>query len=169
MTLLRQYTTLLTLNYIKSHYSVTSSKPLILYLMLFYFKSFTFGIRDPAYHWIKSYLSHRMQFTSINDIYSSHQYINCGVPQDSVLGLVLFLLYTNDLPCSSNKLNFLLFADDTTIYVQGHDPLASLDTLNQELTHVSDWITCNKLSLNYLKTNYMLSHTLLSQHQSLSF
>lgn len=60
------------------------------------------------------------------------------------------------------KTKLFFFADDTTIYVEGQDSLALQDTRNQELTHVSDWITSNKLSINYSKTIYMRSHTLLS-------
>lgn len=125
-------------------------------------KLITYGIRGPAYHWIKSYLSHRKQFTIINNVSSSLQSINCGIPQGSVLGPLLFLIYINDISRSSIKLNYVLFADDTTIYLQGRDLQTLQDTFNQELVHLSNWISSNKLSLNHSKTNYMVSHTLLS-------
>ena len=69
-------------------------------------------------HWFQSYLSNRKQYVSINGESSESLGINCGVPQGSVLGPLLFLLYINDLPNISKLLNFYLFADDTNIYYE---------------------------------------------------
>lgn len=122
-----------------------------------------YGIRGPAYLWFQSYLSHRKQYVVINNHSSSFRDIHYGIPQGSILGPVLFLLYINDITHSSNRLKFLLFADDTTVYLQDTDIQRLQDSFNEELIHVSEWLLTNKLTLNISKTCYMLSHTLLHQ------
>ena len=92
-----------------------------------------YGIRGTALHWFHSYLSDRKQFVFHNGESSKLQSINCGVPQGSVLGPLLFLLYINDLPNVSNILQFYLFADDTNIYYEA-DSLDNLELIiNREL------------------------------------
>ena len=73
------------------------------------------GIRGIAQQWLKSYLDDRKQYTSFKNISSSCNVITCGVPQGSILGPILFLIYVHDIIHCSNKLKFLVFADDTTI------------------------------------------------------
>ena len=92
-----------------------------------------YGVRGKAHDWFHSYLSNREQFVCINGHNSDSLFITFGVPQGSVLGPLLFLLYINDLPNTSKLLSFRLFADDTNIYFS-HKNLNDLELiLNQEL------------------------------------
>ena len=75
-----------------------------------------YGIRGVVLDWFKSYLSQREKFVNVNGHYSLSLPMTCGVPQGSILGPLLFLLYVNDLPNTSSLLTFHLFADDTNIY-----------------------------------------------------
>ena len=118
-----------------------------------------YGIRGIALKWFQSYLSHRKQFVSVNGFSSSLCDITCGVPQGSVLGPLLFLIYINDLPNSSKLLSFFLFADDTNIYFEADDLTSLTNTINRELSKVKTWLDCNKLALNIDKTNFVLFHS----------
>ena len=85
--------------------------------------------------------------------------IKCGVPQGSVLGPLLSLLYVNDIFKSSEKLSFILFADDTNIFYQHKDMKVMTETLNYELKKVNLWLQANKLSLNIRKTSIIIFKT----------
>lgn len=107
-----------------------------------------YGFRGIANEWFSSYLSHRSQVTVVGSHTSNSSDVVCGVPQGSVLGPLLFLLYINDICSCSTKLGFYLFADDTNL-LYSHKNLKILErTVNNELTNVYDWLTSNKLSLN---------------------
>jgi len=82
--------------------------------------------------------------------------IKYGVPQGSILGPLLFLLFINDLPNTSNLLHFLLFADDTNIFASNASYEKLILLMNKELEHVNDWFKANKLSLNATKYSYIL-------------
>ena len=106
--------------------------------------------------WFHSYLTDRHQYTFVNGTSSSLKNINCGVPQGSILGPILFLILINDLAYSSKLLFVLLFADDTTLQISSANIYELFDKANQELKMVSEWVKANKLTLNISKTKYIL-------------
>ena len=84
--------------------------------------------------------------------------MTCGVPQGYVLGPLLFLLYVNDIHCSSDKLAFYLFADDTNLLYADKN-LRTLElVVNFELHKVYEWLTANKLTVNVKKSNFNIFH-----------
>jgi hypothetical protein len=115
------------------------------------------GIRGVPLELFKSYLSNRKQYTYVNGSKSRESSIDIGVPQGSVLGPLLFLLYINDLPYVTSLLT-KLFADDTCLVFSA----ANIDELqiviNREMRLIHNWMVSNKLSINYDKTKYMLFH-----------
>ena len=114
-----------------------------------------YGIRGSALSFFQNYLSNRKQYVALDSNNSCKTSVTCGVPQGSILGPLLFLLYVNDLTRSSRILTFILFADDTNIFLS-HKCLDTLvDILNLELRKVSSWFKCNKLSLNIDKTCFI--------------
>ena len=119
-------------------------------------KLFFYGIRGTANAWLNNYLTNRNQYVIADDHSSGMRLITCGVPQGSVLGPVLFLLYINDICNVSNLLKFVLFADDTNIFCSSTSLHDLQDTINRELDKLFVWFSVNRLSLNLGKTNYML-------------
>ena len=113
-----------------------------------------YGIRGTVFDWFKNYLFDRKQFVVWQNIFSSLKPVSCGVPQGSILGPILFLLYINDLPNSTNLLKFILFADDTNLFYSSKDQKEATSFINRELRSVSEWMNCNKLSVNLKNTFY---------------
>ena len=115
-----------------------------------------YGIRGHILDWFKSYLNNRKQFTHINHTNSDLNSISCGVPQGSILGPLLFILYINDISNISHLMHTILFADDTTILIKSDTASTAIISVNRELEKLSIWLTANKLSLNISKTHYMV-------------
>ena len=117
-----------------------------------------YGVKSNMIKWFKSYLSKRKQCVSYENVRSVFKKIKCGVPQGSILGPLLFLLYINDLPASSKLSELILFADDTNIFYSHRNIKDLFKTVNSELSQINEWFKANKLSLNVDKTNFTLFH-----------
>ena len=115
-----------------------------------------YGIRNKNLEWFKSYLTNRKQCVSSNSNHSKLLRISCGVPQGSILGPLLFLLYINDLATVSNVIKTILFADDTSLFHSDKCLKSLFNVVNYELTKITEWFVANKLSLNTIKTKYIL-------------
>ena len=119
-------------------------------------KLYKYGIRGLAFNWFKSYLQNRSQYVKIGNVESDQLNVVCGIPQGSTLGPLLFLLYINDLPNSSTKLSFRLFADDANIFYASKDLNEIEVVMNEEFQNILKFCNANKLSINMKKTNFML-------------
>ncbi len=115
-----------------------------------------YGIRGKALDWFRSYLFNRKQCVSLNGVMSDYKSITYGVPQGSILGPLLFILYINDIVNCSEHFIFILFADDTNLFFSCKNILHLSNTVNLELDNLSAWFRSNKLSLNIKKTSYIL-------------
>ena len=89
-----------------------------------------------ALEWFKDYLSHRTQFVCYNGFNSNISEVTCGVPQGSILGPLLFLLYINDLPNAAPSLFSILYADDTDMFTSSKDILELQNNVNENLSHI---------------------------------
>ena len=115
-----------------------------------------YGFRGIINDWFKSYLLERSQTVELNCQISQKEFNCYGVPQGSVLGPLLFLLYINDIYKASKVLKFFLFADDTNLLF-AHKNITTLEkTVNLELSKLSDWLIVNKLTLNIKKSNFVI-------------
>lgn len=134
------------------------------------------GIRGVPYHWFKNYLLNRKQYVSVNNVNSSLETIRCGVPQGSVLGPTLFLIYINSIGKLSLRGNIKLYADDTTLVYYGTDVEMIKSDICNDLSQVSTWLKSHKLTANVEKSSYMflsrknlngVQHNILFENQQL--
>ena len=115
----------------------------------------TYGIRGNVNNWFRSYLSDRKQFVDIDGNSSNNVNMQCGVPQGSILGPLLYLLYVNDISKSCRG-NILSFADDTTLYMSNSNLNELFLEANSTINDLFQWFCANRLSLNPTKTKYTI-------------
>ena len=108
-------------------------------------KLYYYGFRGFIHAWLSNYLTNRFQYVSVNNQSSDLKSIKAGVPQGSILDPLLFLIYINDLPLSSVKSKFVLFADNTGIVITSKNIKHVFETANHELILISKWYVNNKL------------------------
>lgn len=114
-----------------------------------------YGVRGRALDWFRNYLENRKQYTAYKTA-SKPMPITHGVPQGSILGPLLFILYINDLPHAINYLKPILFADDTNLFHRSTNYSTLFSQANQDLCSLNEWFKANKLSLNINKTVYIV-------------
>ena len=133
-------------------------------------KRTTLGVRGRALAWFDNYLSGRTQSVSVNGTYSDTSDLSLGVPQGSVLGPLLFIVFINDLPSVVHRCKIALYADDTALFFAGRDIQTIQSALQEDLNAVGEWFSLNRLLVNCDKTNVMLfgSKQRLARSQGLS-
>ena len=114
------------------------------------------GVTGLEFKWFESYLHDRKQFTEINDKRSTEQTMLTGVPQGSLMGVLLFQILINDLKNTLRHSTAILYADDTTLYAIGRNKFFLEKKLQSDLNSISVWLKANSLSLNISKTKFML-------------
>ncbi len=114
---------------------------------------------------MESYITNRNQYVEIDNPISDTLSIMTGVPQGSILGPLLFIIYINDIVSSSKLFDFIIYADDTTlsttlkIIIKDTNNSDPESIINKELQNINDWLKSNKLSVNISKCKYMIFHT----------
>ena len=127
----------------------------IIYHDILLMKLAKLGFNRETIAWCSSYLSTRSQQTIANNTKSDRLAITCGVPQGSILGPLLFLIYINDIGTCLKNSKYHLYADDTVIYCSADSSMACTVRLNVDLTSLSTWCKMNKVTINTTKTKAM--------------
>lgn len=153
------------INFTETIYEALNDRKSVINIMIDYSKAFDtvnipilltklyqYGIRGSSHRLLSSYLSDRKQFVSIGDSSSSLIDVNIGVPQGSVLGPLLFLIYVNEIPFLSRNFRPTLFADDCTLSFIGSNINELIEMCNLELQTFKLWSDSNRLTLNLSKT-----------------
>ena len=106
------------------------------------------GFSNHTIGWLKSYLSNQLFRVNLENCYSDPFNITCGVPQESILGPLLFLIYVNDMP-QAVKSNLFLCADDSCLVFQEKDAIEIEKQLNEDFTNICEWFVDNRLSIHF--------------------
>ena len=114
------------------------------------------GVRNSEINWFKSYLSQRSQVTKFGNCVSKPLPVTVGVPQGSILGPLLFIVYVNDLPNSLKYCDITLYADDSAIHCTETTPEEMKFKMNTDLYNLANWFSKNKLTLNISKSKFMI-------------
>ena len=114
------------------------------------------GFSSHVCEWCESYLTHRCQLTVVDNYKSSIKPVNVGVPQGSILGLLLFIIYVNNLPNCITLCKISMYADDTVIHYSSKSVKSIETKLSEDLLNVHKWFMDNLLSLNEKKSKFML-------------
>lgn len=117
-----------------------------------------YGVKDVELRWVQSYFFARQQYVVFEEGKSSISNVNCGVPQGSIIGPLMFIIYINDIINSSNVAKYVMFADDTNIFMSSSNLRLLYNTMNSEMAKICKWFSANKLTLNTDKTQYMIFH-----------
>ena len=117
------------------------------------------GIQGKILAWFTSYLNDRSQCTLTNGIQSPQSLVTCGVPQGSILGPLLFLIYINDITNTITNSNIKLYADDTVIYSSAKTINDAYEILQQDLSSMISWCKLNQLTINVNTTKAVLFGT----------
>ena len=115
-----------------------------------------YDVRGLALNWFQSYLTYRKQYVLYNNVQSQILDITCGVPQGSVLGPLLFLIYVNDIANCLTHSKLIYFADDTTVFLSSRCIDDLYKNMNSDLDDLTNWFKANRLALNVNKSNCML-------------
>ena len=114
-----------------------------------------YGFCGPIHNFLRTYLSGRKICSKIGNQVSKFNLIEYGVPQGSILGPLLFLLFVNDLP-NATKFRTTLFADDTNLHISHYNLKTLQIKVSEEIDKINNWINLNRLSINYKKSCYMI-------------
>ena len=114
------------------------------------------GIHGNLLYWLTNYLENRKQATIANNVQSDTGNIVCGVPQGSILGSLLFLIYVNDLNSCLTSTSDFLYADDTVLLCSGSDLNNVCSNMQNDLDNISNWCNSNKLTINSKRTKFMI-------------
>jgi hypothetical protein len=120
-----------------------------------------YGIQGIALNLCKNYLSNRLQYVEFDNAKSDYAIVTTGVPQGSILGPLLFIIYINDIATVSDLFTAIIYADDTSLTstLKSFGPIECISSnINKEINKICQWLKLNKLSLNIKKTKFMIFH-----------
>ncbi len=114
-----------------------------------------YGVAPSSLAWFRNYVKDRKQIVELGDTRSDWENIKTGVPQGSILGPLLFIIYINDLPKAVKRCQVTLYADDTALYISSRKADEIQKWLQEDLVNLKDWFDFNKLTLNLKKTKFL--------------